>query len=134
MMRPLTLKEFAQQLRAEGNEFADEILDLLDVEEEVAEPYGELCSDLEHYAPEHRGNPNKALEWLGDRSNLLKEIEDQLKDDGRDGDADDVIKEMLGTLAEAEEILEATGWPADGDFIDGIQALAERPAPMEYDL
>jgi hypothetical protein len=41
---------------------------------------------------------------------------------------------MLGTLEQAEAILEAAGWPGDGDFLDGLQALAERPAPPEYDL
>lgn len=87
-MTPLTLREFADNLRMSGDwreaEFADEILTLIDIEEEVSEPYGTLCDDLEHYAPEHRGNPAKALEWVGDRSNLLAEIEEQLKEAGRD--------------------------------------------------
>lgn len=49
-------------------------------------------------------------------------------------DPDDAVKEVLGILGEAEDILEAAGWPGDGDFIAGIQALADRPAPMEFDL
>lgn len=139
-MTPHTLEEFAQELRLKGDfrevEFADEILALLDIEEEVAEPYSTLCYDIEQYA-EGFSNPDdaaKALEWIGDRSNLLREIEKEIEDASRKGDVDDVVKELLGTMAQAEDILEAAGWPGDGDFIEGIQALADRPEPMEYDL
>lgn len=139
MMRPHTLKEFAENLRITGDwrevEFADEILELITLEEDVAEPYSDLCSDLEHTAPDDlKDKPAKALERLNDRSHLLGEIETLLKDAGRDGDVDDVVKEMIGTLGDAEDILEAAGWPGGSDFIDGIQALADRPAPMEFDL
>ena len=142
-MRPLTLKEFAENLRMTGDyreiEFADEILDLLVLEDEVAAPYSDLCADLEHTAPDNlKDKPEKALERLNDRSHLLEEIEDHLKEAGREPegtqDAGDVVKELLGTLGDAEDILEAAGWPGDGDFITGIQALADRPAPMEFDL
>lgn len=139
-MTPLTLEEFAQELRRKGNwreaEFADEILALLDIEEEVAEPYGNLCADIENYAKDF-SNPDdaaKALEWIGDRSNLLADVEKQIKDANREGDVDDVVRELLGTLDHAEEILEAAGWPGNGDFIQGMQSLADRPAPLEYDL
>lgn len=145
-MKPYTLEEFAEELRRKGDyrefEFADEILALLDIEEAVAEPYSTLCHDIEHYA-EKFSNPDdaeKALEWVGDRSNLLAEIEDQLKEAKRPGDVDDEIKEMIGTLADAEAILEAAGWPGM-DFLEALQGLADRAARapeeteiMTYDL
>lgn len=146
-MKPHTLEEFAQDLRIKGDyreaDFADEILALIDIEEEIAEPYGNLCSDIEHYAKEF-SNPDdaaKALEWIGDRSDLLKEIEDALKDDGHEpeGTADtaDAVRELLGTMTQAEALLERAGWPGT-DFIDALEKLIERaekaPPAMEYDL
>lgn len=100
-MKPYTLEEFAEELRRKGDyrefEFANDILALLDIEEEVAEPYSTLCHDIEHYA-ENFSNPDdaeKALEWVGDRSNLLAEIEELLKASGRTGDVDDEIKKLI---------------------------------------
>lgn len=139
-MKPHTLKEFAENLRITGDwrevEFATEILNLLDLEEEVAEPYSDLCADIEHTAPAGlKDNHLKALERLNDRSAMLEEIEKHLSEADRKGDADDAVKELIGTLADAEDILEAAGWPGGGDFLEGMQALADRPAPaMEYDL
>lgn len=136
MMQPLTLKEFAQQLRMDGCEFADEIFDLIDLEEEIAEPYGNLCYDIEQYAKDF-SNPDdasKALEWLGDRSNLLAEIEKALDEDGRTGDTDDQVKAMLETLSNIHDIIGAADTATDEDLETLIQALAERPAPTEYDL
>lgn len=139
-MKALTLEEFAEELRRKGDfrevEFADEILQLLDIEEECAEPYGNLCSDIEHYAKDF-SNPTdaaKALEWVGDRSNLLKEIEEELDKDGRTGDTDDQVKALLETVAKLRDILgleEGT----DEDIENAVQALVDRaPAAMEYDL
>lgn len=142
-MRPLNLKEFAEDMRRKGDirdaDLADEILALVDLEEEVAEPYSTLCYDVEQYAKDGGySNPDDALksvEWLGDRSNLLRDIEKELEDAKRPGDVDDVIRELLATLKAAEAILEEQGWPGDGDFIEGIHALADRPeSPLEYDL
>lgn len=137
-MRPLNLKEFAQQLRLEGNEFADEILVLTTLEDDVAEPYLTLCGDLEHYA---KGSGKKKhtqmLEWLGDRSNLLGDIEDDLERAGYDGDADDSIKGMIGTVEEIEDIMREHGGWVEGDLQDALFALIERAdqAPKrEYDL
>lgn len=150
-MKPYTLEEFAQQLRVKGDyresDFADEILMLLDIEEEVAEPYSELCHDIENLAPEHLKQTgvvnahSRTIEWLGDRSDLLKEIEDALKEDGREpeGTADtaDAVRELLGTMTQAEALLERAGWPGT-DFIDALEKLIERaekaPPAMEYDL
>jgi hypothetical protein len=138
-LRALTLKEFAEDMRRKGDireaDLADEILALIDIEEEVAEPYSTLCDDLNIHAPtELKDKPEKALEWLGDRSNLLADIEEELKQAGREGDADDAVKEMIDTLADAEKILEEHGWPGT-DFLDALENLAENaPTPTEYDL
>jgi hypothetical protein len=115
-MIPHTLEEFAQELRRKGDfreaKFADEILTLMDIEAEVAEPYSELCGDIEHYCPNNE-TPQRALEWLGDRSNLLAQIEEQLKEAGLD--------------------VGANGLPIDAD--DAVKDLiAALPDPMEYDL
>lgn len=136
-MIPQTLQEFAEDMRRKGDirdtDLADEILELLDVEEEVAEPYFTLCDDLANYIS---GNltPEKAVEWLGDRSNLLAEIEMLLEKAGHTGDVDDAVKELLGTLAEAEEIMKAAGWPGDGDFLEALREMTDPVARMEYDL
>jgi hypothetical protein len=141
-VKPHTLEEFAQELRLKGDyretDFADEILILLDIEEECAEPYGNLCSDIEHYAKDF-SNPDdaaKALEWIGDRSNLLKEIEEELDKDGRTGDTDDQVKVMLETLAKIREIIGAPDTATDEDLEIAVQELVDAvPAKeMTYDL
>lgn len=69
---------------------------------------------------------NLALQYHGEQYGLA-----------RDGDVDDVIGEIVGTLEQAETILEASGWPGDGDFLEALQALADRAdkAPkLGYDL
>lgn len=141
MMRPLTLEEFAQQLRIKGDyretEFADEILMLIDIEEEVAEPFSNLCSDLDHYVPANPGKPDKQLEWLGDRSALLSEIQDELAKDDRTGDVDDLVKELISEIGNVEEIMREHGGWTEGDLQDALFALIERAekAPkLEYDL
>jgi hypothetical protein len=116
-MRPLDLKEFAEDMRRKGDirdaDLADEILALLDIEADVAEPYSELCLDISFLVPkELEDKPAKSVEWLGDRSNMLKEIEKHLAEAGHEGDADDAVKAVIGELA----------------------AWRERSAPMEYDL
>jgi hypothetical protein len=114
-MRPLDLKEFAEDMRRKGDirdtDFADEILALLDIEADVAEPYSDLCFDIENYAKDfsNRDDAPKALEWLGDRSNMLAEIEKHLAEAGHEGDADDAVKAVLRDLEEAREVLTENG-------------------------
>jgi hypothetical protein len=111
-VRPLNLKEFAENLRVTAPDFitadfADEILELVELEKEVAEPYSELCVDLDNYAPKAlEGKPEKAVEWLGDRSNLLEEIEKALTDAGRmisKADALEAVKDLLDSTADLQE-------------------------------
>lgn len=142
-MRPLNLQEFAEDMRRKGDirdaDLADEILALIDIEQDVAEPYSTLCCDIEHYAKDF-SNPDdaaKALEWIGDRSNLLKEIEEELDKDGRTGDTDDQVKALLETLAKIRDIIGVPDTATDEDIENAIQALVDRApaAPaMEYDL
>lgn len=141
-MKPLDLKEFAEELRRKGVgpeiEFATEILDLLDLEEEVAEPFNDVCTELDHYAPESlTGRPQRQAEWLGDRANLLTEIEEQFRKAKRDGDIDDVVRDTLDELANIETILRKYGGWSEGDLQDALFALIERAdkAPkLKYDL
>lgn len=115
MMRADNLKEFAQALRVGADnrqaDFGTEILDLLDLEEAIAQPYYDLCDDIEYRAPDHlKGDAvNKharIVEWLRDRSDLLAEIECHFKEADLAGDVDDLVRQLL----------------------------AERPDPLEYDL
>lgn len=141
-MRPHTLEEFAQELRRKGDwreaEFADEILYLLNLEEEVAEPYSDLCAELEYRAPDGlKDEPEKIVEWLADRGALLDEIEEELKERDREpeGTADtaDAVREALGTLDYIADTLDVNdAW--EGDMENSIKRLCERPKPMEYDL
>lgn len=105
-MRPFNLREFAEDMRRKGDirdaDLADEILALIDIEDEVAEPYSTLCDDIEHYCPNNE-TPQRALEWIGDRSNLLAEIEEFLKASGRTGDVDDEIKKLIENAPPAME-------------------------------
>lgn len=117
-MKPLTLQEFAEDMRRKGDirqaDMADEILALIDIEADIAEPYSNLIVDLEIYAPtELNGKPEKAMEWLGDRSNMLADIEaaidasNALPKAGANGipinrDPDDAVKELLEALDAAK--------------------------------
>ncbi|MFL6707972.1 MAG: hypothetical protein ACJ8HI_07175 [Massilia sp.] len=141
-MKPLNLKEFAEDMRRKGDirntDLADEILALIDIEEAVAEPYSTLCFDIEHYAKDF-SNPDdaaKALEWIGDRSNLLKEIEEELDKDGRTGDTDDQIKALLETFAKIRDIIGVPDTATDEDIENAIQALVDAAPAKEltYDL
>ncbi len=140
-MRPHTLEEFAQNLRITGDyrevEFADEILMLLDIEEEVAEPYSDLCDDVTYHAPkELKKNPAKAAEWLNDRSAELDEITDLFPEAVLDGkDIPDQIKDMIDARDNFETIMRKHGGWTEGDLQDALFALIERAAkPPEYDL
>lgn len=144
-MKPFTLEEFAQEMRRNGDirqaDMADEILMLLDLEEDVAEPYGNLCDDLNSAAPEGlKDKPEKQMEWVIDRSNLLQDIEKELDEDGRTGDTDDQVKALLETLGNIREIVGLEGG-TDEDLEEAVRTLAERAARapeeievMTYDL
>lgn len=132
-MRPLNAREFAEQLRLEGHPFADEVMDALDSEATV-DAYNELTDDLDHYA-KSKGTPARQLEWIGDRSKLLAEIETALGDANRVRDVDDEIKDMLTTLEQAEALLMQSRWLSEGgDLISALESVLGCAKPQEYDL
>jgi predicted CopG family antitoxin len=141
-MKPHTLEEFAQELRLKGDyreaDFADEILALLDIEEEVAEPYSNLCDDLNNAAPKGlEDKPEKQMEWVIDRSNELDEIYELFSKEklGEQGVVD-AIREMVETTAQAEALIERAGWPGSGEFIEALETIIERAerAPEEIEV
>lgn len=137
--RPVDLREFAERLRITGTnqecDFADEIISLLDIEAEVAEPYWDLVNDLENLAPANlKDKPLKTVEWLGDQSQLVDELKEELGKHGRTGDVDDELKEILETLATAEDTLRNRGHWTAGEFLDALFTLAERDPALKYDL
>lgn len=136
-MAPLDLREFVERLRITGTnqeaDFADELLELLDLREEVAEPFWKLCEDLDHYVPDKKGKPDHQLEWLGDQVAILDEIREELEKHELTGDPDDAVKEVLETLDTAEDTLRNRGHWKDGEFLDALFTLAER-SPLQYDL
>jgi hypothetical protein len=136
-MRPLNLQEFAEELRRQGNEFADDILMLIDIEQEVAEPYSTLCDDVAHYAPEAlKEHPVRAVEWLGDRSNELDEIRGCFSEEAMsESSVADLIKELQDERENIETVMREHGGWTEGDLQDALFALIDRtPAAMEYDL
>lgn len=124
-MKIHSLTEFAHNLYNTGTprdmEFAKEILILIDFEQNSR--HDEICEDLEKYA-KGQGDPLRQVEWLGDRSNMLAEIEEALTEakilpDGTD-DAADAVKKII-------ELLDL--WPkAMHAAMDGA------PSPLKYDL
>lgn len=79
-MKPADLREFAEKLYASTHpdaDFGKEILELLGLVE-VEETHIELCKELASYVPKEWENrkPSAQVERLGDRSDLLEEIED----------------------------------------------------------
>lgn len=142
MMRPHTLKEFAENLRVAGDwrevEFATEILDFLDLEADVAEPYGDLCDDIAHYAPTalKGAEPGKIVEWLGDRSAELDEVYGLFTaEELQSENVPDQIRERFDALKEIEAMLCEQGLRGSGELPDAIFDLIERiPPAREYDL
>lgn len=104
-MKFLNALEFAQYLRMEGNEWADEIINALEFEQNSR--HSEIVDDIRYHAPDHlKEDTVRSVEWLGDRSNLLDELQDTLDKNGFEGvDIDDALEELL-----------------------------KRPKPLEYDL
>lgn len=142
-MRPLNLQEFAEDMRRKGDirdaDLADEILSLIDLESEVAEPYSELCDDIAHYAPEAlKEKPQRAVEWLGDRSNELDEIRECFSEEAMaESSIPELIKELQDERETIEQLMRRQGGWTEGDLFDAILALIPDAAPakeLTYDL
>jgi|SRR6478609_3408769 len=122
-MKPADLREFAEKLYLTAprhEEFAKEILELI----EIAEPYGELVDELEHQcqnAPAVKTmTPLRMAEYLGDRDEILTSVEEKIglyksvfKDWGiserPQGNEDDVIEDLFATLYDLNAILTHSG-------------------------
>ena len=107
-MTPLDLKEYAERLRLKGSEFANDILDLIDAGDRL-DTCEELLDQLSGYLPKpvKEWNEPAQVEWLGDRSERLEEIEgdiipeyaERLKMAGIEcTDTDDIIRALLDRL------------------------------------
>lgn len=122
-MKPADLREFAEKLYVTAprhEEFAKEILELLDREEDSVE--AEMIEELEHHCPEgmHGKDPLKMIEYLGDRDDVLTEIEKKITDhkfvlkawainERPLSDADDLVDDLFDVLFDLDEILTAAG-------------------------
>ncbi len=147
-MKPADLREFAEKLYLTAprhEEFAKEILELLDREEDSVE--AEMIEELEHHcqAVPAIKDPLKMIEYLGDRDDVLTEIEKKITDTApilrRWGiparaikDVDDTVGDLLDLLDGVELELNAEG--LTGNILDMLAELRERKdaASMEYDL
>lgn len=151
-MKPADLREFAEKLYVTAprhEEFAKEILELLDREEDSVE--AEMIEELEHHCPEgmHGKDPLKMIEYLGDRDDVLLEIEKKITDTAPilrrwgiparaikdvDDTVGDTVGDLLDLLDDVELALNAEG--LTGNILDMLAELRERKdaSPMEYDL
>ena len=108
-MVPFDLREFAELRYRNGEPFGLSILELLDLEPE-AERGRELLEALAEATgltpPD--GEEYRHVEYLADRSNILEEVDDVLKDAGFvDGDIDGRVRKILAKLEDVEFELEA---------------------------
>lgn len=105
-MKPLDAREWLQFHRLTGCEFAGELLDLMDGEQE-AEAKAEVLSDIGKHAPENIRNSSehwRLAEWISDRFALLDELEKVIAENSegitwpngtKPHDPDDILKAMF---------------------------------------
>lgn len=79
-MQLLNVYEWLLDQRLQGQEFADELLDLLDMEGEYSENT-EVWDDLHKAVPFEceTGDKWRAIEWMNDRLTLLDRMENALE-------------------------------------------------------
>ena len=124
-MKPADLREFAEKLYVTAprhEEFAKEILELLDREEDSVE--AEMIEELEHHCQNADASkvktPLQMIEYLGDRDDVLTEIEKKITDhkfvlkawainERPLSDADDLVDDLFDVLFDLDEILTAAG-------------------------
>lgn len=132
-MKPLNLREFAEGLAlTDAREHALEILENLDFIDTCQ--FEEIQNQLLHYSKDSGTIDNlKKLEWIGDRSHLLGEIQDELQKHKFEGDTDDVVRDLAETHRTIEGLLRDKGLLADdGDILESVLQLLERVP--QYDL
>lgn len=136
-MKPLNVKEFAEQLRLRDNsdaEFAQEILDNYEFCENSE--FEELCEDLTHISEKEfkEYSPRKQVDRIGDRLNVLDEIKEELQKHGFDTDPDDEVKQLIAVRCDIEKMLQDAGLWIDGELVDNIAHLIDNQPKTVYDL
>lgn len=108
----MNAREFAENMRLSGDirtaDLADEILVALD-SEPLVEQLESLIGDISHYVPDVlKEEPERAVEWLGDRSQELDEIYELMREHGGwvEGDLDDALKALIERASKIENDLE----------------------------
>lgn len=152
-MKPADLREFAEKLYVSAprhEEFAKEILDMLDLQEDSVE--AEMIEELEEICPEgfHGKDPLKMIEYLGDRDAVLMEIDEKIQHSAQEmtkwgiqkralADVDDTVGDLLDMLDCIDAVLRAEGLDGDiHDMLDELVQRANKTVPekpkLEYDL
>lgn len=155
-MKPANLREFAEKLYVAAprhEEFAKEILELLDFEETSG--HTELVEELEHQcqnAPNVKTmTPLRMVEYLGDRDDVLTEVGDKVAiyknvlsmwgiDERAPADVADLVEDLFATLFDLDAILTHAGHKERilkslvRKRILGGATEKTAAAPVEYDL
>jgi hypothetical protein len=129
-MKPLNLREYAEALTlTDDRDFALEILDNLQFVEEAE--HEELCEDIAHASEDEfkKHDPRKQIDRIGDRLNVLSEIQDMHKEYLLTGDADDLAREHCEIVLDLRNMLKLE---EGADLIEAVAQLLERIP--EYDL
>jgi hypothetical protein len=115
-MKPLNVAEWLEAGRIAGNDYADELLELVHGEEEARENAGAL-DDLRDKVPNDIAKGDdlwRLVEWISDRLDMLEEIEGLVADYG-------------------EGFTAPNGSPFD-EVADKLEAMLESDRWQRYDL
>jgi hypothetical protein len=133
-MKPLNLREYAEALAlTDDREFALEIIDHLDIYDEL-DPEN-FMYDINNMLPKelHDADNWRKIENIGDRLQLLSEIQDMLSEFGLPLVAYDEVRDLIEQRCKIEEMLEDARWlGTDKDIVEAVAQLLGRVP--EYDL
>lgn len=135
----MNAREFAENMRLSGDirtaDLADEILMALD-SEPLVEQLESLIGDISHYVPDVlKEKPERAVEWLGDRSQELDEIRECFSEEAMAASSiPELIKELQEGRDDIETVMREHGGWVEGDLQDALFALIERASKIENDL
>jgi hypothetical protein len=129
-MKPLNLREYAEALAlTDDREFALEILENLDLIDEY-DPVN-FMYDINNMLPKelHDADNWSKIENIGDRLQLLSEIQDMHAEYNLKGDANDLAREHCEIVLDLRNMLKLE---EGADLVTSIEQLLERIP--EYDL
>lgn len=139
----LNLREYAEHLQIQGNEWAEDILENYDLRETLLDEALDVYSDLRRLHPDspqvgHYGVKlddkkevpiDRVVEWLSDQCALLDEMRDICYQFGQTTDAfkgpENVLQTALETVAHLESVLKQHGL-TEGDISDRLEVLSAR--------